>query len=38
LLPIYQPLAEQLWATGNLDARILATMIADPNEIRVGTG
>jgi 3-methyladenine DNA glycosylase AlkD len=24
------PLAEQLWATGNHDARILATMIADP--------
>ncbi len=36
-IKIDQPLAEQLWATGNLDARILATMIADPNEIRVGT-
>jgi 3-methyladenine DNA glycosylase AlkD len=24
------PLAQQLWATGNYDARILATMIADP--------
>jgi 3-methyladenine DNA glycosylase AlkD len=28
-----QPLAEQLWATGNHDARILATMIADPATI-----
>lgn len=25
-------LAEQLWATGNHDARIVATMIADPNQ------
>lgn len=25
-----QPLAERLWATGNHDARILATMVADP--------
>lgn len=25
-----QPLAEQLWETGNYDARILATMIANP--------
>lgn len=25
-----QPLAEALWASGNCDARILATMIADP--------
>ena len=32
-----QPLAEKLWATGNNDARILATMIGDPDEIRVGT-
>lgn len=26
-------LARQPWKSGNLDARILATMIADPNEI-----
>jgi len=26
-------LAEQLWATGNLDARTLATMIADPQQM-----
>jgi 3-methyladenine DNA glycosylase AlkD len=26
-------LAVQLWATGNHDARILATMIADPNQV-----
>ncbi len=32
-----QSLAEQLWATGNLDARVLATMIADPGTIRVST-
>lgn len=29
-----QALAEQLWATGNHDARVLATMIADPNAIK----
>ena len=28
-----QALAESLWATGNHDARILATMIADPKTI-----
>ena len=28
-----QELAEKLWATGNHDARILATMIADPSQI-----
>ncbi len=28
-----QPLAEALWATGNHDARVLATMIADPKAI-----
>lgn len=28
-----QPLAEALWATGNHDARILATMIADPEAV-----
>ena len=28
-----QELAEQLWATGNLDAQILATMIADPEQM-----
>ena len=27
------PLAEELWATGNFDARNLATMIADPSSI-----
>ncbi len=32
-----QSLAEQLWATGNNDARALATMIADPGEISAGT-
>ena len=32
-----QSLAERLWETGNLDARALATMIADPGTIRVGT-
>jgi 3-methyladenine DNA glycosylase AlkD len=32
-----QKLAEQLWATGNHDARTLATMIAEPSEIRAGT-
>ncbi len=32
-----QALAEQLWATGNNDARALATMIADPGKIGVGT-
>ena len=26
-------LAEQLWATGNHDARIVATMIADPKQV-----
>ncbi|PWK16464.1 DNA alkylation repair protein [Tumebacillus permanentifrigoris] len=30
-----QALAEQLWDTGNEDARMLATMIADPNSISV---
>jgi 3-methyladenine DNA glycosylase AlkD len=32
-----QPLAEQLWATGNHDARALATMVADPSKIKVAT-
>ena len=36
-IKIDQPLAEQLWATGNNDARALATMIADPIKIAVGT-
>ena len=36
-IKIDQSLAEQLWETGNLDARALATMIADPGTIRVGT-
>ena len=29
-------LAEQLWATGNHDARILATMVADPAQLKYG--
>ena len=29
-IKVDQKLAEQLWATGNHDARVLATMIADP--------
>ena len=29
-----QPLADKLWASGNHDSRVLATMIADPTEIR----
>jgi 3-methyladenine DNA glycosylase AlkD len=36
-IKIDQPLAEKLWASGYLEARSLATMVADPNEIRVGT-
>ena len=32
-----QALAEELWATGNQDARTLASMIADPAKIRVRT-
>jgi 3-methyladenine DNA glycosylase AlkD len=36
-IKVDQPLAEQLWATGNQDARILATMIADPATISVRT-
>jgi 3-methyladenine DNA glycosylase AlkD len=32
-IKIDQPLAEQLWATGNHDARYLATMIADTKHI-----
>lgn len=32
-----QALAESLWDTGNHDARVLATMIADPQAIRAGT-
>lgn len=32
-----QSLAEELWATGNHDARALATMIADPGKIGAGT-
>ncbi len=35
-IKIDQPLADQLWATGNHDARALATMIADPSKIGVG--
>ncbi len=36
-IKVDQPLAEQLWATGNFDARYLATMIADPATISVRT-
>ena len=36
-IKIDQSLAEQLWATGNHDARVLATMIADPSKVSVGT-
>ena len=32
-----QPLAEQLWATGNHDARVLATMLADPGKMKAAT-
>lgn len=28
-----QPLADQLWATGNHDAQVLATLIADPQQM-----
>lgn len=31
-----QDLAEKLWATGNHDSRILATMVADPAALRSG--
>ncbi len=30
-------LAEQLWASGNHDARVLATMVADPEQLTSGT-
>ena len=36
-IKIDQPLAEQLWATGNHDARALATLIADPSTIKLST-
>jgi len=36
-IKVDQPLAEQLWATGNHDARSLATMIADPSKMKVAT-
>jgi len=32
-----QRLAEQLWATGNRDARVLATMVADPSRMTAAT-
>lgn len=32
-IKVDQPLAEQLWASGNHDARVLATMIADPRNM-----
>jgi 3-methyladenine DNA glycosylase AlkD len=36
-IKVDQPLAEQLWATGNQDARALATLIADPGRMKVAT-
>jgi 3-methyladenine DNA glycosylase AlkD len=30
-IKVNHPLAEQLWATGNHDAQVLATLVADPN-------
>jgi 3-methyladenine DNA glycosylase AlkD len=30
-IKVNQELAEQLWATGNYDAQVLATLVADPN-------
>jgi len=36
-IKVDQSLAEQLWATGNYDARYLATLIADPITITVRT-
>ena len=36
-IKVDQELAEQLWATGNHDARVLATMIADPKQITART-
>jgi len=36
-IKVDQSLAEQLWATRNHDACALATMIADPSKISVGT-
>src|SRR5215212_6112638 len=36
-IKIDQALAEQLWASGNHDARVLATMIADPRTIARAT-
>jgi 3-methyladenine DNA glycosylase AlkD len=36
-IKVDQPLAEQLWATGAVEACSLATMIADPSKIKVST-
>jgi 3-methyladenine DNA glycosylase AlkD len=36
-IKIDHDLAQQLWATGNTDARTLATMIADPEQVTVST-
>ena len=36
-IKVDQPLAEELWETGNHDARSLATMVADPASIKVAT-
>ena len=35
-IKVDQVLAEQLWKTANHDARVLATMIADPTQMRAG--
>lgn len=32
-IKVNHPLAEQLWATGNMDAQTLATMVADPKQM-----
>jgi 3-methyladenine DNA glycosylase AlkD len=36
-IKVDQSLAEQLWATGNFDARVLATLIADPSRVPAST-
>lgn len=35
-IKVDHPLAEALWATGNQDARVLATKIADPKQVERG--
>lgn len=36
-IKIDQPLAEKLWESGNMDARVLATMVADPAKLKSAT-